>query len=69
MALEGERSVQATVNTKLKEHIDRLEQRLIINEMSATNGAQYLRRRQLEVNVPEQEPLKQPDIRSPAKRP
>ena len=48
--LEGERSVQSRVNEELKGRADALELRLIDNEKTTINNAQYLRRRQIEVS-------------------
>ena len=48
--LEGERAIQMTVNKLQKERVDNLQYRLTQNEKTTTNNAQYLRRRQLEVN-------------------
>ena len=48
--LESEQEIQRNVNTILNKEISAMKKRAIQNEKITTNNAQYLRRRQLEVN-------------------
>ena len=48
---ESELAISKTANANLVVHIDKLEKRLVENERVTSNNAQYLRRRQLEINT------------------
>ena len=61
---EAELSVSKAVNVQLVERIDSLDKRIEANERSATNSAQYLRRRQLEINCTNTELKNGPELKN-----